>query len=98
MDDLTPRQTGISLDTLIQRNDKNQSVSGIDFNISINSRNISTKGISSAGETITAMGCLNGTFSSEAVFNLSHKVFTKTEIKILEQELDIAPTQKYQRA
>ena len=44
------------------------------------------------------MGCLNGTFSSEAVFNLSHKVFTKTEIKILEQELDIAPTQKYQRA
>ena len=37
MDNLTPRQTGISLDTLIQRNDKNQSVSGIDFNISINS-------------------------------------------------------------
>ena len=57
----TLKQINISVDTLIDKNFKNQSVSGIDFNVSINSMNISTKGISSVGVTITVKGCLKGT-------------------------------------
>ena len=94
MDDSTPEQTDISVDTLFDRNVKNQSVSDIDLNVPINSRNISTKGISSAGVTVTDEGRLKGTFCLETVFNLSHKVFTETEIKVLERGLDFAPTQK----
>ena len=36
---------------------------------------------------------LKGCFCSEIVFNLSKKVFTKTEIKVLEKGLDYAPVQ-----
>ena len=86
----TLEQTDISVDTLIDKNVKIQSVSGIDFNVSINSRNIRRKGISSAGVTITHKGRLKGTFCLETVFNLSHKLFTKTEIKVLERRLDLA--------
>ena len=53
----TLKQINILVDTLIDKNFKNQSVSGIDFNVSINS----TKGISSVGVTITVKGCLKGT-------------------------------------
>ena len=53
MDNSTLEQTDISVHTLVDKNVKGQSVSGIDFNVSINSRNISTKRISSAGVTIT---------------------------------------------
>ena len=67
---------------------------GINFNVSINSRDISTKKISSAGVTITDEGRLKGTFYLETAFNLSDKVFTETEIKVLEQGLDFATTQK----
>ena len=94
MDDSTPEQTDISVDTLFDRNVKNQSVSDIDLNVPINSRNISTKGISSAGVTVTDEGRLKGTFCSETVFNLSHKVFTETKNKVLERGLDFGPTQK----
>ena len=94
MDNSTLEQIYISVDTLIDKNVKNQSVSGIDFNVSINSRNISTKGISSAGVTITDEGRLKGTFCAETLFNFSHKVFKETETKVLEQGLNFAPTQK----
>ena len=94
MDNSTPEQTDISVDTLIDRIIKNQSVSGIDFNVSVNSKNISTKGISSAGVNVSYEGRLKRTFCSNTVFNLSHKVFTKTEIKVLEQGVDFVPTQK----
>ena len=67
-------------------------VSGIGFNVSINSSNIRTKGISSTSVTITDEGRLKGTFCSETVFNLSHKVFSQTEIKVLERGSDFAPT------
>ena len=80
--------------TLIYKNVKYQSVSVIDFNVSINYRNISTKGISRTGVTITDEGRLKGNFCSETVFNLSPKVFTETKIKVLERGLDFAPTQK----
>ena len=92
MDNSSLDLTDTSVDTLIDKNVKNQSVSGIDFNVSINSRIISTKGIS-AGVTITVEGRLKGTFCLETVFNLSHKVSTETEIKVLEPGLDFAPTQ-----
>ena len=44
--------------------------------------------------TIIDEGRLKGTFCSETVFDLSHKVFTETEIKVLERGVDFAPTQK----
>ena len=94
MDNVTLEQTDTVTDTLINKNVKNQSVSDIDFDVFNNSRNISTKGISSAGLTITDKGRLKGIFFSDTVFNLSHKVFTKTKIKVLERGLDFAPTQK----
>ena len=94
MDKSTQEQTDISVDTLIDRNVKNQPVFGIGFNDSINFRNISTKRISSVGVTITDEGRLKRTFCSETAFNLSHKVFNNTEIKVLEQRLDFAPTHK----
>ena len=87
-------QTYLSVDTLIDRNIKNQSVSDIDFNVSTNCGNISTKGISSAGVTVTDESLLKGTFCSETVFNLSHEAFTETKIKVLEGGLDFDPTQK----
>ena len=94
MDNVTLEQTDTVTDTLINKNVKNQSVSDIDFDVFNNSRNISTKGISSAGLTITDKGRLKEIFFSDTVFNLSHKVFTKTKIKVLERGLDFAPTQK----
>ena len=92
MDNSALEQTDISVDTLINRNVKYESVLGIDSNDFINSMNIRTKGISSAGVTATDEDRLKGTFCSETVFNLKHKVFTETEIKVLERGLDFVPT------
>ena len=39
-------------------------------------------------------GRLAGYFCSDAVFNLSHRVLTETEIKVLEKGLDYVPIQK----
>ena len=92
MDKSTQEQTDISVDTLIDRNVKNQPVFGIGFNDSINFRNISTKRISSVGVTITDEGRLKRTFCSETAFNLSHKVFNNTEIKVLLTNLNCVRT------
>ena len=81
MDDSITEQTDISVDTLIDRNVKNQSVLGIDFNVSINSRNISTKGISSAGVIITDEGCLKGTFCQKLFLILVIKYLPKPKVK-----------------
>ena len=43
--------------------------------------------------SVTSEGMLSGYFCSETVFNLSRKVLTETEIKILEKRLDFAPIQ-----
>ena len=43
---------------------------------------------------ITGDGRLEGCFCSKTVFNLSKKILTKTEIKVLEKGLDFAPIQK----
>lgn len=94
MDSSTPEEANMSVDSLIDRNVKNQPVSGIDFNVSINSRIISTKGIYSAGVSRTDEGRLKGTFCSKTVSNLSHKVFNETEIKVLERALCFASSQK----
>ena len=48
MDNSTLEQTDISTDTSIDTNVKNRSVSDIYYHVFINSRDISTKGISSA--------------------------------------------------
>ena len=63
MNNSTLEQRDISVDTSIDKDVKNHSVSGIDFNVSVNSRNISTKKISSVGVTITDDGRLKRTFS-----------------------------------
>ena len=42
---------------------------------------------------VTSEGRLEGYFCSDAVFNLSRKVLTDTEIRILEKGLDFAPIQ-----
>ena len=55
------------------------------MNDSLNSRNQ----VSEANE-----GRLSGYFCSETVFNLSRKILTDTEIKILEKGLDFARVQK----
>ena len=55
------------------------------MNDSLNSKNQ----VSEANE-----GRLSGYFCSETVFNLSRKILTDTEIKILEKGLDFAPVQK----
>ena len=42
---------------------------------------------------VTSEGRLEGYFCSDTVFNLSRKVLTDTEIRILEKGLDFAPIQ-----
>ena len=44
--------------------------------------------------TLTDEGRLIGVFCSKTVFNLSYKILTETEIKILEKGLDFAPVQR----
>ena len=41
----------------------------------------------------TSESRLTGYFCSETIFNLSHRVLTDAEIKVLEKELDFAPIQ-----
>ena len=55
------------------------------MNDSLNSRN---------KVAVTIEGIFPGYFCSDTVFNLSKKVLTETEIKILEKGLDYAPIQK----
>ena len=43
---------------------------------------------------ITSESRLTGQFSAETIFNLTHRVLTDTEIKILEKRLDFAPIQR----
>ena len=43
---------------------------------------------------MTTEGRISGYFCSDAVFNLSHRVLTESEIKVLEKSLDYAPIQK----
>ena len=43
---------------------------------------------------MTAEGGIPGYFCSDTVFNLSHRVLTETEIKVLEKRLGYAPIQK----
>ena len=81
MDNSTLNQTDISVDTLIDKNVKHQSASGIDFNVSINSRNISTKGISSAVVTITDEGGLKEAFCWKLFLILVIKYLPKQKLK-----------------
>ena len=43
---------------------------------------------------VTSLGRLRGHFCSDTIFNLSHRVLSDTEIKILEKGLDFAPIQR----
>ena len=43
---------------------------------------------------VTSEGRVSGYFCSGTVFNLSQRVLTKTEIKVLEKGFDYAPIQK----
>ena len=43
---------------------------------------------------VTSEGRISGYFCSDIIFNLSHRVLTKTEIRVLEKGLDYAPIQK----
>ena len=44
--------------------------------------------------SITEDGRLKGYFFSKTVYNLSKKILTKTEMRVLEKGLDYAPIQK----
>ena len=46
------------------------------------------------GNSVPEAQSLNDYFCSKSVFNLSKKVLTKTEIRVLEKGLDFAPIQK----
>ena len=43
---------------------------------------------------VTNEGRISGYFCSNTLFNLSHRVLTETEIKVLEKGLDYAPIQE----
>ena len=43
---------------------------------------------------VTRLGRLRGHFCSDTIFNLSHRVLSDAEIKILEKGLDCAPIQR----
>ena len=45
-------------------------------------------------DSVAETKCLKGYFCSKSVFNLSKKVLTETEIRVLEKGLDFAPIQK----
>ena len=64
------KQTHMSVDTSFVKNVRDQSVSGRDINVSVNSRSLSTKGISSAVVTATDETHLKGNFHSGTVFKL----------------------------
>ena len=81
MNNSTPEQADIWADILIDRYVKNQSVSGKDYNVSINSRNISTKGISGADVTITDEGRLRGLFVRKLFLILVIKYIPKQKLK-----------------
>ena len=50
--------------------------------------------VSQFGDFIAESSNLKGYFCSKTVFNLSKKVPTETEIKVLEEGLDFEPIQK----
>ena len=54
----------------------------------VKSESLSTKA------TVTDEGCLQGSFCSKTVFNLSQRVLSEIEIQVLEKRLDFAPIQK----
>ena len=43
---------------------------------------------------MTTEGRVSGSFCSDTVFKLSHRVLTETEIKVLEKGLDYVPIEK----
>lgn len=43
---------------------------------------------------VTSEGLISGYFCLDTVFNLSHRVLTETEIKVLKKGLEYSPTQK----
>ena len=63
-----------------------ENLMGIDDPLHLQNKNIDVK--------VTTEVRISGYFCSDTVFNLSHKVLTETEIKILEKGLDDAPIQK----
>ena len=58
------------------------------------SENQECEQVSQSGDSIAESSCLEDYFCSKTVFNLSKKVLTETEIKVLEKGLDFAPIQK----
>ena len=69
-------QTDISVETLIDRNVKNQSTSSIDVNVSM-----LTKRMSSAGLTVTGEGRLKETFVRKLFLILVIKYLPKQKLK-----------------
>ena len=55
---------------------------------------ITTDEPSTSRATLTDEGQLSGVFCSKTVFNLSHKILTEIEIKVLEKGLDFALVQR----
>ena len=55
---------------------------------------ITTDEPSTSRATLSDEGRLSGVFCSKTAFNLSHKILTEVEIKVLEKGLDFAPVQR----
>ena len=62
-----------------------------------NDSSTSEKNLGAKG-SITEDGCLKGFLCSKTVFNLSKKILTEAEIKVLEKDLDFAPIQDFEWA
>ena len=58
------------------------------------SENQECEQVSQFGDSIAESNPLKGYFCSKTVFNLTKKVLTETEIKVLEKRLDFPPIQK----
>ena len=69
-------------------------ISHINMNNTELGGSITTDEPSTSRATLTDEGRLGGFFCSKTVFNLSHKILTETEIKVLEKGLDFAPVQR----
>ena len=60
-----------------------------------NDSSTSEKNLDAKG-SILEDGCLKGFLCSKTVFNLSKKILTEAEIKVLEKDLDFAPIQDFE--
>ena len=75
-------------------NENSNDMSGTELGGSSTSTSITTDEPSINRTTLTDERRISEVFCSKTVFNLSHKILTETEIRVLEKGLDFAPVQR----